>query len=414
MRYRKNIFTATMLSLLVSCAVAQNNTNSPYTRFGYGNLTEGAATEIAAMGGAGIANRTKQTINVLNPASHSGVDSLTFMFDVAAGTRMSRFSGASDRSTTFNANLDYLTMRFPLFKWLGFSAGMIPYSFVGYKFYQSDSIKISRLAAETPRTEYFTRSFNGNGGFSQVYGGLSAALFNHLAVGVNAYYMFGEVNNNRLLTFTESTIPSSVYANQIKISDMRFRFGLQLYHTFADKHDVTLGLIYEHKTKMNGVFVAQLNGDTVSYKNGFELPQVLGLGLNYTLNKQLTIGIDYSQQRWKDVLFFNRTDSLVNRTKIAIGAEYTPNPSGRRYADRVRYRVGVNTSNQYYKVNTARQPNDLTFTFGVGLPTRSGRSWLNATVEYGRIGSSTLLREDYLKITFSTLIDENWFFKPKL
>jgi hypothetical protein len=39
---------------------------------------------------------------------------------------------------------------------------------------------------------------------------------------------------------------------------------------------------------------------------------------------------------------------------------------------------------------------------------------LNTSLEYGKIGSSSLLREDYLKVTFSASIDEHWFFKPKL
>ncbi|MFV0390936.1 MAG: hypothetical protein ACK5KP_03495 [Paludibacteraceae bacterium] len=395
--------------------MSQNNTNSPYTRFGYGEITESSATEIRSMGGAGIANRSKNTINVLNPASHSSVDSMTFMFDVAVGARLSRFSGQSDRKNTFNSNLEYLTIRFPFSDWMGFSAGILPYSFSGYNFYQNDTINVSRVPDEPERVVPFTRSFNGSGGFSQVYGGLSVELFKHVSLGVNAYYMFGNVSNNRTLVFGESTgISSSLYSNQINVSDTRLRYGMQLYNTFAEKHDVTLGLIYENKNKLNGTFVAQLDGDTIHHKDGFELPRVLGLGLNYTFNKKLTVGVDYTMQNWGDALFFNKTDSLVNHRKLSVGAEYIPDPNGREYRNRIRYRIGFNTGNPYYKISNNTQPNDFSVTVGVGLPTRTGRSLMNASIEYARIGSSMLLREDYLKLTFSTSINENWFFKPKL
>lgn len=413
----KHLFIAVFLLLFSTQLIGQNNTNSPYTRYGFGDLTEGTATELRGMGGVGIANRSKSTINALNPASYSSVDSLTFMFDLGASARMSRFSAADAASnSTFNGNLEYLTMRFPLAKWLGFSAGLLPYSFAGYNFYQSDSLQLDRGTTEDPRKVDFVRSFNGSGGFSQIYGGLSVNILKHISLGVNTYYMFGEVNNNRSVVYGSTTgIAPALYSNKIQISDMRFRYGMQLYNTFAEKHDVTLGLIYENKKWMNGIFTARQGVDSVlNYKDGFELPQVLGAGLNYTFDKRLTLGFDYLSQQWGDALYFHKTDTLVNRTKLAFGAEYIPNPAGRKYSERIRYRVGFNTANQYYRINNQPPLNDFTVSFGVGLPTRTGKSILNTSIEYGKIGSTSLLREDYLKLTFSATIDEHWFFKPKL
>lgn len=415
-----HLFFAVVLLLLSTQLVGQNNTNSPYTRFGYGDVTEGSATELRGMGGVGLANRSRNTINTLNPASYSSIDSLTFQFDVGAGARFSHFSaseaGKNLSNNTFNANLEYVTMRFPLAKWLGFSAGLLPYSFAGYNFYQNSYLVKDRMPVEVPDTLRFARSFSGSGGFSQVYGGLSINILKHISLGFNTYYMFGEINNSRSVVFSQTTnIPPSIYSNRIKISDLRMRYGLQLYNTFAEKHDVVLGVIYEQKKKLNGTFTASQGMDTVmNYHDGFELPQVLGLGLNYTFNKKLTVGLDYMAHNWGDALFFQRTDTLVNRTKLAFGAEYIPNPIGRKYSERMRYRIGFNVANQYYRVNNQPPMNDFTFSFGLGLPTRTGKSMLNVSLEYGKIGSTSLLREDYLKLTFSAAIDEHWFFKPKL
>ncbi len=405
-----------LLAASAHFAVSQNNTNSPYTRFGYGEISDGAATELRGMGGVSLGNRSQNTINSVNPASYTSVDSLTFMFDIGAGMRFSHFSDLNKSKNTLNANLDYMTMRFPLAKWLGFSAGLLPYSLVGYNFGQTDSISIPRNSpAEDPYKVGYQQSFTGSGGISQLYGGLSVGLFNHISLGVNAYYLFGDASHYRTLAFGSSSgFGTSFYTNQIKASDFKFRYGLQLYNTFADKHDVTLGLIYENKDKLNGEFTSILNGDTLRNVKGFELPQTLGVGLSYTFNKKLTVGFDYTQQKWGDAMFFGKTDSLVNTSKIAIGAEYIPNPAGRvKYSDHIRYRIGFSSANQYYRLGNS-QPNNFIVSAGVGLPTKTSKSMINVSLEYGKIGSSSLLREDYLKLTFSASINEFWFFKPKL
>jgi len=119
-------------------------------------------------------------------------------------------------------------------------------------------------------------------------------------------------------------------------------------------------------------------------------------------------------QQWKDAKYFGKTDSLNNRSKIALGVEYIPNPRGRSYLKRIRYRGGLNTSDSYYKVNGVVQPKNYGISFGVGLPLKNSNTLLNASFEYGKIGTNSLLREDYLKFTFNACINEGWFFKRKL
>lgn len=413
MQYRKLFFAAILLISTAQFAVSQNNTNSPYTRFGYGDITESTATELRGMGGVSIANRSSNTINSVNPASYSSVDSLTFMFDLGASARLTRFSDVNNSNNTFNGNLEYLTMRFPIAKWLGFSAGMQPFSLVGYNFSQRDSLVIPSV---TDKKIGYQQSFNGTGGLSQIYAGLSLNLFNHVSLGANAYYVFGDASHFAIQNFENSTgYNPSYYNNKIKVNDFKFRYGLQVYNTFAKKHDVTLGLIYENKNTLNGKFSATLNNDTIKNIGGFELPSTFGAGLTYTYNKKLTVGFDYVQQNWGDALFFGKTDSLVNTSKYAVGLEYIPNPESRlKYSDLIRYRVGFSTSNQYYKVDNVLQPRNFIVTAGVGFPTRTGKSIFNVALEYGKIGSPNRLREDYLKVTFSASINEYWFFKPKL
>ena len=422
----KLLFLVLSLLVLTQVAIGQNNTNSPYTRFGYGDIVDNNSAEQRGMGGIGIGTRSNQSINAMNPASYSAVDSMTFMFDLGTSVLASHFSDKTIRKTTLNSNLEYITMQFPLAKWLGFSAGMLPYSFSGYNFFQNDTTYITN--SSTRDNIPYTRSFVGTGGFSQVYTGISANFFKHISVGVNAYYMFGNMANNRYLTFSNTAdYTSTAQYNSITASSFRFRYGAQFYNTFDKKHDVTLGFIYEQKAKFNGSFSKTTSGvltDTISTAYEFEMPTVYGIGLYYTYNKKLSIAIDYTMQQWKDAKFYWSPDSLknlenlTNRSKLAIGMEYIPNPTGRKFADKVKYRLGFNISDSYFKVDGVTPPKNFGVSVGVGLPLYNKASgtvtMLNTSLEYGKIGSQIKLQEDYLKLTLNVAFNEHWFFKRKL
>lgn len=407
-----------LLLCFVQLSVAQNNTNSPYTRYGYGDLVDVNSGEQRAMGGVAIGSRNKSSINAINPASYSAVDSMTFMFDVGMTGLYSRSSDPNGSNSSFNSNLEYVNMQFPITKWMGFSAGLLPYSFSGYNFSSVDSVQTLNHTS-TPTYGYYSKSFSGTGGISQVYSGVSVNLFDHISLGVNAYYMFGQVMNNRSIMFANSdySSSSSTQINAIAVSNFRFRYGLQLYNIFAKKHGVTLGLIYENKAPFNGKFIQThfaIPADTIVYDDDFELPMTFGVGLNYTFDEKLTIAADYSMQQWGEAMFYGKTDSLSNRTKLAIGTEYIPNPRGNKYFERVRYRAGINLHDPYYKIAGSTQMKNFGISFGVGLPLRTGNTVLNAAFEYGKVGDKNLFREDYFKLTFNATFNESWFFKRKL
>ncbi|MFV0471901.1 MAG: hypothetical protein ACK5L7_07705 [Paludibacteraceae bacterium] len=417
--YKIRIFFVVVILFAVSqLSVGQNNTNSPYTRFGYGDVTESVSTESRGKGGIAIGTRSSGAINPENPASYSSVDSLTFMFDVATSFRYSRFSSGTLSNQTLNANLEYITMRFPVAKNLGISAGLIPYSFLGYNFLTNDSVTMPVYGGEDPKKIYYTQTFTGAGGFSQVYAGLAYKAFDHISLGVNCYYLFGNISNSRSEVESNSSSSTNFVNNQLTVSDVRLRYGLQFFNTFNKRHNVTLGLIYENKTKLNGSFTSVLNNTTLNEEKNFELPQMFGVGANYTLDGRLSLGIDYKTQAWGDALFFGKTDSLVNSSRLAVGAEYIPNPYGRKISDRVIYRIGLNTSSPYYKVGANQLPKNYGLSLGIGLPIRDNFtnkvSYINASLEYGKIGSTSKLREDYFKLTISASMNELWFFKRKL
>lgn len=388
----------------VSTALAQNNTSSPYSRFGYGELNDNVPGAYRAMGGVGTGMRRATVINPSQPASYSVVDSTSFMFDIGLSAMWSNYSDASGQRNVANGNLEYLTIQMPIWKYIGLSVGVLPYSMVGYDFALADSIQ---------DTYHYTKSYSGTGGITQVYGGLSFNIMDWVAIGANVYYMFGETTNTRALTFDEAEMSSVLMNSTFRVSDVRFRYGMQLFHTFGD-HTIVLGGTFENKTKLNGTFkqIESTTADTVmSTAEGFELPMTYSAGLSYNWANRLTLAADYTATEWAKTSYFGVTDTLRNRARISVGAEYCHNPLGKKYIERMPFRLGCSVSDSYIKSVNAK---DFSVSVGVGFPLRNVATVINTTLEYGHRGTSSVLSENYLKLTINASITENWFFKRRL
>ena len=114
-------------------AMAQNVT-TPYSMYGYGILSDRASSMQRQMGSVGYAMNSGRQINVMNPASYASIDSLTFLFDIGADMAFLWQKEGDVKEKSVGGGLDYITMQFPICKFMGGSIGMLPYSSVGYAF----------------------------------------------------------------------------------------------------------------------------------------------------------------------------------------------------------------------------------------------------------------------------------------
>jgi hypothetical protein len=412
----KQRLTIILLGLIASVMmVAQNNTNSPYTRYGYGQLEDDCFSRSQAMGGTSIGMRTKNSINSNNPASYSSIDSTSFIFEMGVSGLLSNFRSGDAQNTTFTGNLDYIALQSPVTKWMGLSAGLIPYSYVGYNYNYTDSIKIPM------GEEYnvYDKTYYGSGGISQVYLGLSFDIADHLALGVNGYYMFGNINHYKAVSYNQSelTTTNTVMLNNLHINSFNTRFGLQYHETIGEKHKLNIGAIYEFRSGMNGKFEQTTTGTDTLVMNSnelFEMPSLYGGGIMYTYDDKLMIGVDFTYQEYSKALYYGKRDTLTNRMKISLGAEYTHDPRGRRYIDRMSWRLGAKYNNSYAMVN-GKQAGDFSLTCGIGLPLRTSRTVININFEYGNIGGMmATLKENYFKFGLNFSLNETWFIKAKV
>ena len=141
-------------------ALAQSGTNSPYSQFGLGLLSDHTTGFSRGMNGLGIAYHEGNQVNNLNPASYASIDSLTFIFDAGVSGQITNFKENGKRLNAKNAVFEYAVGVFRVYKHLGLSFGLVPFTNIGYSY--STTGKVGDAYNTT-----FTNTYNGTGGLRQ-------------------------------------------------------------------------------------------------------------------------------------------------------------------------------------------------------------------------------------------------------
>ena len=407
-----------MLTMFAAMAVAQNNTNSPYTRYGYGQLADQGSGNSKAMGGVAYALRDKYQVNFANPASYSAVDSLTFIFDGGISLQNTNFSNGTVKMNAKNSSFDYITMQFRAAKWAGISLGLLPYANVGYNLSEFREDPESQTASSTV-------NYVGDGGLHQLYIGAGFKLFKNLSVGANASYLWGSVSRTRTLSFPYSSdMFSTIIMRDVSIKSYKLDFGMQYTQEFGKKHALTLGAVFSpgHTLNSDAYEYRQTGTDenaTVSetpIDGDFGIPTTWGVGLAYVYDQRLTVAVDGMVQDWESVAYEGHKDVFCKRTKLSVGAELIPNPIGRNYLSHIKYRIGGFYSQPYYKIDGVRAAKEFGVSAGFGLPIPRTRSVVSVSAQYVRTQGSqaSFLDENTLRLCVGITFNERWFFKRKV
>lgn len=418
----KHTLCALLLTMVTGMAIAQNNTNSPYTRYGYGDLSDQSFGNSKAMGEIAFGLRDGAQINPLNPASYTAIDSLTFLFEGGVSLQNMNISGSGVKLNAKNSSFDYLAMQFRLHPRIAMSIGLLPFSNVGYSV--SDS-KVDNGVSQT-------RSFTGDGGLHQLYGGIGVKVLKNLSLGVNASYFWGDITRTRTIIYP-ATSESYSYIQQmgVSISDYKLDFGTQYTLDFNKKHSMTIGAVFSPKHKLNNDYTVTTQVSTTNSNNldaTLELPNTFGVGFTYNYDKRLTVGADYSLQQWSKTKFgvntsddavredFNETYTYCNRHKVSVGAEYIPNLMGRSYLSHIKYRLGAYYTTPYYKIGGKEATREYGVTAGFGLPVPRSRSILSISGQFVRISGqeSAFVNENIFRVSIGLTFNERWFFKRRV
>ena len=415
MQLNKQIFKViTTVSLaLPSLAAAQNltssiNTFSPYSMYGLGELATPGTTSMRSMGGVGVAMRSTNKVNVLNPAAYSQTPQKSFLFEfgVEAGHfRNSQTKYGTPQTTARTAynsiNFHEIAFQMPLAKGLGFGFSLTPYSNVGYNMH-SDELS-SGVAGNLGRAQY---QYYGDGDVTEAKAGIGWSPFKNFSIGAAMQYYWGNITRNYKAVPTDIITGSGEYStttgiDTYDVSRIKAQFGVQWNAILNARRALTFGATYDiggllGPKSLKYVYIDNLLTSTVRNEEDtslpLRLPRQIAAGVFYQ-TVSLRMGVDYVYQNWGDENSnFLESDgagkgvtvAYHNTNTVRVGLEVTPKPiDTRNYLNRVAYRIGFRYGD-YYQTFGGSVVRQMAVTAGIGLPVKLfGRSSVEVGFEFG-------------------------------
>lgn len=401
-----------LMLLLPAVLMAQPNTQSPYSYFGLGEFDLSAYGKNSGMGGIAYGLRTPGFVNHLNPASYAGFDSLRVVLDVSASGKLSRLKTLDDGRTTFGGNIKCIALGLRLHRMVATSIGITPYTNVGYTVHATEPV------VGLPN-EFAVASYQGDGGLTRAYIGLSLRPFKNLSIGANVSVLFGYINRTKTTTHA---LLSETWTEKYRYKPNAaylFDFGAQYAIYLGERSQLTFGAVagLNAKIKLSEYFSVFTGTEGTEEKRDmktFYLPLRFGGGVAFT-NERWTIGADYETQLWSDLVAQNRTTQYQTSHRAAAGVGFCPNRYlGRNILQRMTYQAGLHYEHSFLKLH-GRQPNAYGMTLGLDMPFRQSLSTLAFSVDFGTKGraSRTQIRENYIKFNLGISFSDFWFLKPQ-
>jgi hypothetical protein len=414
---------------ITSHLYSQFSTYSPYTRFALGDLAKQGLGQNQAMGGTGIAIHNSNRINPLNPAAFSALDSTSVYFDFGFNAFFNEYKTDVSSNEWWNMNLHHVTFASSMGKYMAFSAGILPYSSIGYS--------ITQQYDDFEHGEALDTYYSGEGGIMNFYVGTSIKLLDRISLGVTMNYLLGRLTRERDVQFPMS--PEYSRVSSLENFDLKkpvFALGLQYHEVFDDRFFFTVGGTYDFKADVSAELDYQVNntilpfdqapindstyiqpnyvlGEDTTYRN-FSIPAKIGVGVALGIPNKLTVTADYVVQDWTGQLTGEK-HATTKYSSLHFGTEYTPDYEALRgYHKLMSFRLGGYYTNYYLMIDDY-QLTDYGITFGVGLPVRTLKSSINVAFTAGTRGTTdyNLVKENYGIITFNVTLHDLWFRKRR-
>lgn len=432
--------TFAIISALFIYSLASAQENSPYSRYGVGDMVPNQNIVNRGMGGISAGYSDFQSINFINPASLGNLRNTIFDLGGEIDIRNLKSNTSPEKFRSVNTLISYLQLGFPIASekmkkknnFWGVSFGLRPVSRINYKVEKNGRLN----GVDSLNTLY-----EGSGGVTQANVSTGIKIKN-FSVGLSTGYTFGSKDYSTQLNFISDSVIyfKSNTATKTRFGGTFLNAGMQ-YDIFTKKKAlIRLGAYANFQQNLNarrdninetinydgnGGFI---NIDTVSstsdVKGQVKLPATYGIGFTYS-DRHLVFGADVELTNWDAYRYYDQKDLVQNSIIFRTGAQYYPakdNTPASKYWSFVKYRAGLYYGSDYVKLDDKSRPN-YGVTFGAGLPLTSlqRRSFynevvvLNTGIEIGSRGNkqSQSLRENIMRFSVGISMNAQWFFKNK-
>jgi hypothetical protein len=425
--------------------------------FGLGDIAYHSYVPALSMGYASIAQRSQRYINDNNPAATATIDTLTFISDISLIGKTITLKNLYTKTNQSNVDINFFAFGFPIMKHWKTSAGLTPFSNMGYNILEEKQID----------TLYLKTTYKGEGGLNKLFlnnafdilnlnfttisdKNFKVHYFHKISYGFQTSYFFGSLDK-----YVNATFPNDLYifdhnkTERLIINGFGLENGIQYeflkqednYNFKTNKFRIIIGFKYKHLNNLNAKHSVlntkfiNINGqvtkdtieNTINKKGKIQLPQTLGFGFTIETNNKFTWSNEISYQNWSNTKFFNEQSHLQNSLFIGSGIQYIPDPTKFYYYWKmINYRFGMYFYKSYLKIEQ-KQINEFGITFGLGLPitkTDKGEGtsirkklppMLNFQISYGNRGltEKNLIKEQFLQFSIALNLHDIWFVKRK-
>lgn len=440
--FRKSPILFLLFSLSVYSVSAQEN--SPYSRYGIGDLVPIQHIAQRGMGGACIADTNQTLINTINPAALANIRRTIFDFAGEIDVRTLRSTINPEKYTGTNTIISYMQLNFPLTpkKWRekgntwALNFGLKPVSRINYKIQKNERKSLP------PLSDSLVTIYEGNGGLNKFNIG-TAMKFKNLRIGVSSGYAFGNKDFSTRLAFVNDSVVyyKSNTQSHVDYGGIFLDAGVQYQFKLNPREDsipkqqfLSLGAVVNFQQSMRAkqdmvqeIFVYDDGGDivpldTVKYtqstKGTLKLPMMIGAGVNYS-SWHWNASLDFQYSNWTAYRYYGASDNVQNSWMIRGGVEYFPASFG-SYWKTVKYRLGGYYGTDYVKLNTSRPY--FAATAGASFPLTpfnrlSGsdrdQAMLHLGIEFGARGNNQSLgvKENITRIGIGITVNSSWFMK---
>lgn len=420
--------------------------NSPYSRYGLGDLTPNTNTVNRGMGGISAGYSDILSINFSNPASYSNFQTVQqagkaisgrVLLDVGINYENKSLTDPNNpvKFTSSYGYFSHVQVGVPLNKHWGLSFGLRPLSRINYKI---NRLELLKDPASGRNIDSAITQFAGTGGAYLPNIGTGFAIKNFSA-GASVNYLFGrkEFSTKRSLYGDTATFfQSTNYTTRTYIGDLFFNAGAQYKININKQTILRLGVAgnWEQKIKasrdliretftheetngdsrLDSVYEKTENGHIVypgSYTAGFVIDHTEEKGNGWLL------GVDYVTSQWDNYRFFGETDAVKTNWQLRVGGQVRPKP-GNNYFSNVAYRAGFFVGPDY--INAGKELPQFGASFGFGLPIANYNrlsnqfTILNIGLEYSKRGNNdNTLKENLFRVSLGLNFSDLWFTKRK-
>jgi hypothetical protein len=386
---------------------------SPYSRYGIGDIYHYSSALQLSTGGIGVSLNSQKHLNFSNPASIFKLSNTKFNASLTSNTTI--LDDGSENAIYSQVRFTGFNIGFPIKEDLGmaFMLGLKPYSIVNYSIIDKINVGTDDEAEE---------AFEGSGGFSKIYFGMSYLLPFDIAIGATFDYYTGNVKyQSSYNDLASSGFINSQFTNDYKYKGLGATIGLLTpdlseYLGIEGITDLRLGAVYEMSGPINtdtSIVVLTSIGENTFESDRFhtEIPGKFDLGINFIINNNYLLVLDYIYQPWSKFEHngLNSKD-LRDLSRYSIGIEI--GDQTKRFAtfwELIKLRGGLSYEQSQYQIR-GTGIDQIGFHLGISFPLGLENT-IDIGAMYGMRGTtdSNLLKENIIKASVSLNFGELWF-----